>query len=176
MPADNNGHANNAPAHDASSGEALEAGKFCTFGLGGIFIGIDVRKVQEVLRHDQMTAVPLAPAELVGLLNLRGEIVPALDLRRLLGLPLARELTASVVVRAGDEPVALLVEQVGDVVEPSPFEFEPVPASVPVRVREVVNGTYKLDGMLLLVLALDRLSAHFDQSGAQSRLMLQTAG
>jgi purine-binding chemotaxis protein CheW len=162
-------------AHDGREAPT-QVGKFCTFGLGGIVIGIDVRKVQEVLRHDRMTPVPLGAPELMGLLNLRGEIVPALDLRRQLGLPVSKELVASVVVRAGEEPVALLVEEVGDVVEPSPLDFEPVPASVPGRVRDFVSGTYKLEGMLLLVLALDRLAAHFDQAAGQPRLMLQAAG
>ena len=100
-----------------------------------------------------------------GLINLRGQIVTAVDLRRQLGLAADGQLAASVVVRAGDEAVSFLVEEVGDVVEPSPGDFEPVPAAVPARVREVVTGTFKLAGMLLLVLDPDRVVARLEGSG-----------
>ena len=56
--------------------------QFCTFFIDGFFYGVEVGKVQEVLRPQEMTPVPLAPAVVMGLINLRGQIVPAIDLRR----------------------------------------------------------------------------------------------
>jgi len=152
-----------------ASARHLEVTQYCTFRLHDIVIGIDVCKVQEVLKHDRMTPVPLSPPEVVGLINLRGQIVTAVDLRPQLGLPATGELTASVVVRAGDETVSLLVQEVGDVVEPSPLDFEPVPAAVPARVRDVVTGTFKLEGVLLLVLDPDRVAARLDPSNVSMR-------
>lgn len=154
---------------DKAEGGAAPGGQYCTFRLGGLTIGIDVRKVQEVIRHDRMTPVPLAPPELVGLINLRGEIVPALDLRRQLGLKADGDLAASVLVRTKGETVSLLVAEVGDVVEPSPLDYEPVPPTVPARVRELVSGTFKLEGMLLLVLDPDRVLAHFGSATQASQ-------
>ena len=150
--------------------ELRSRGQYCTFRLGELAIGIDVHMVQEVLQHDRMTPVPLAPAEVKGLINLRGQIVTAVDLRPQLGLATDAELSASVVVRAGNETVSLLVEEVGDVVNPSPDDFEPVPASVPARVREVVTGTFKLSGMLLLVLDPQAVVQGLESASGTSRL------
>ncbi|MGD0810661.1 MAG: chemotaxis protein CheW [Acidimicrobiales bacterium] len=135
---------------------ASEQNSYCTFRLGELWIGIDVRRVQEVLRHDRMTVVPLAPPGVRGLINLRGQIVTALDLRSRLGLPTATDLAASVVVRVGEETFSLLMDEVGEVVRPPAEDYEPVPAGVPKRVREVVLGTFKLSDKLLLLLDLDR--------------------
>jgi purine-binding chemotaxis protein CheW len=158
-----------AAFYESTEGGAPPGGQYCTFRLGELTIGIDVHKVQEVIRHDRMTPVPLAPPELVGLINLRGEIVPALDLRSQLGLPSEGDLAASVLVRTKGETVSLLVAEVGDVVEPSPLDYEPVPPTVPARVRELVTGTFKLEGMLLLVLDPDRVLAHFGSASPQAR-------
>lgn len=155
--------------------ELAQHGQYCTFRVANLAIGIDVRRVQEVLRHDQMTPVPLVPPEVRGLINLRGQIVTAVDLRRQLGLAVDGKLAASVVVRAGDEAVSLLVEEVGDVVEPSPEDYEPVPAAVPARVREVVTGTFKLAGMLLLVLDPDRVVSRLETGTGPSRQVRRSA-
>jgi purine-binding chemotaxis protein CheW len=143
--------------------DAVDQALFCTFRLGDLLIGIDVRRVQEVLKHDQMTPVPLAPPEVRGLINLRGQIVTAVDLRLQLGLPAAGDLAASVVIRAGEETFSLLVDAVGDVVAPPEGDFEPVPAGVPKRVCQVVLGAFKLSGGLLLVLDVDRVVARLEQ-------------
>jgi purine-binding chemotaxis protein CheW len=155
--------------------EPDEQGRFCTFRLGDLLVGIDVRQVQEVLRHDQMTPVPLAPAEVHGLINLRGQIVTAVDLRAQLGLPAGAELIATVVVRSGDEVFGLLFDEVGDVVAPPPGDYEPIPAGVPERVREVVVGTCKLAGKLLLILDLERVVARLEQRTASSPARLRSA-
>lgn len=132
--------------------------QYCTFRLGHLAIGVDVCRVQEVLRHDRMTKVPLARADVRGLINLRGQIVTAIDMRAQLGLSVEGEPSTNVVIRTGEDAYSLLVDEVGDVVSPSLDDHEPVPVAVPDRVREVVSGCFKLDGRLLLVLDTDRVA------------------
>jgi purine-binding chemotaxis protein CheW len=128
--------------------------QFCTFYLNGFLFGIEVEKVQEVIRHQAMTGVPLAPKLIGGLINLRGQIVTAIDLRLRLGLPerKADELPMNVVARSEDGAVSLLVDEIGDVVEVSDDAFEVPPDTLQGEARELVHGVYKLKERLLLVL------------------------
>jgi purine-binding chemotaxis protein CheW len=128
--------------------------QLCTFLLDGIFFGVDVKYVQEVLRLQEMTPVPLAPDVVFGLINLRGHIVTALDLRTRLGLgPRDDHLEpVNVVVRHGDSTVSLLVDDIGDVVTVAPETWEPTPATLDPRLRAVVRGVFKLKGELLLLM------------------------
>ncbi len=127
--------------------------QFCTFWLDGLLFGIEVEKVQEVIRHQAMTRVPLAPALIGGLINLRGQIVTAIDLRLRLGLPerKAGELPMNVVARSDDAAVSLLVDEIGDVVEVQEEQFEDVPQTMR-QARDLIRGVYKLPDRLLLVL------------------------
>ena len=132
--------------------------QFTTFTLDGLHFGVEVLKVQEVLRHQPMTPVPLAPPVVEGLINLRGQIVTALDLRRRLALaPRADgQLPMNVVVRTADGVVSLLVDEIGDVVEVGDSEFEPAPERLKSGLTSLVTGVYKLKGYLLLVLDVER--------------------
>lgn len=132
--------------------------QYCTFYLDGHYFGIDVLKVQEVIRFQQMTRVPLAPAVVRGLINLRGQIVTGIDLRRRLGLKdrPADQLPVNVVVQTGDGAVSLLVDEIGDVVEVSEKQFEPPPETLRGPARQLVRGAYKLPERLLLILDTDR--------------------
>jgi len=134
--------------------------QLCTFYVDDLYLGVDVMEVQEVIRYQEMTAVPLAPNVVRGLINLRGQIVTALDLRTMLGLgprPVD-ELPANVVVGSGgDEAVSLLVDQIGDVVDTIEDDFEPVPPTLSGPAREFVLGAYKLNDRLLLVLDTRRV-------------------
>jgi purine-binding chemotaxis protein CheW len=137
-----------------------ESRQLCTFHVDDLYLGVDVMEVQEVIRYQEMTAVPLAPEVVRGLINLRGQIVTALDLRRMLELgPLAEgELPTNVVIRDGaDEAVSLLVDQIGDVVDTDPDEFEPIPLTLSGPARDLVLGAYKLPHALLLVLDTQRV-------------------
>ncbi len=128
--------------------------QFSTFSVGEQFFGIDVLRVQEVLRYQEMTRIPLAPAVTAGLINLRGQIVTTIDMRRRLGLPERSRDQApmNMVVRTDEGPVSLLVDEIGDVLQPDSAAFEPAPDSVPAQVRELLHGVYKLKDRLLLVL------------------------
>jgi purine-binding chemotaxis protein CheW len=132
--------------------------QYCTFFLDGHYFGIDVLKVQEIIRFQQMTRVPLAPAVVRGLINLRGQIVTGIDLRRRLGMKdrPADRLPVNVVVQTDDGAVSLLVDEIGDVVQVSEKQFEPPPETLRGNARELVHGAYKLPERLLLILDTDR--------------------
>lgn len=146
--------------------------QFCTFYLDGLFFGVDVLQVQEIIRHQGMTRVPLAPNEVKGLINLRGDIVTAIDLRRRLRLPdrPADAEPTNVVVRDGESAVALLVDEIGDVLEVDEETYEPTPETLDTAVRELITGVYKIDGRRLLhVLDTDRAVA-LDGAAAGSQV------
>jgi len=130
-----------------------------TFHVGKYLFGVDVSLVQEVVRLQQMTPVPLAVPEITGLINLRGEVLTAIDLRARLGLPPAdngRE-PVNIVIRVDDEPVSLLVDEIGGVLEVSQVPFEQTPATVDERVRDLLLGAYTLPDRLLLALNAKRV-------------------
>ena len=132
--------------------------QLATFVVGRSLFGIDVLNVQEVLRFQRMTKVPLAPPVIVGLINLRGQIVPAIDMRRRLFLhPRTEdEYPMNLVVRTEDGAVSLLVDEIGDVLELKPNTFESTPANVSANVREMIRGVYKLKDRLLFVLDTEK--------------------
>ena len=111
--------------------------QFCTFYLDKLLFGVELKGVQEVIRSLEMTKVPLAPEVVSGLINLRGQIVTAVDLRRRLELepapPDAQPM--NVVVRSEDGAVSLLVDEIGDVVEVDETSFEPPPETLRSSVR-----------------------------------------
>ncbi|HET6562027.1 MAG TPA: chemotaxis protein CheW [Marmoricola sp.] len=133
--------------------------QYCTFLLDGHLFGVSVASVQEVLKEQAVTPVPLAPREVSGLINLRGQIVTTLDLRTRLGIAPrpAGAPSVSVVVRAADGgPVSLVVDQIGDVLEAPEGALEAPPDTVPAELRELVAGIYKLEDRLMLLLDTER--------------------
>ncbi len=131
----------------------------CTFYVDKLLFGVDVSEVQEVLRAQNMTDVPLAPDVVSGLMNLRGQIVTALDMRQLLCLQPTDETRnlMNVLIRTGDTAVSLLVDEIGDVIDVQQDQFEPAPESVPKNVWEMIDGVFKLDDELLLCLNTSKL-------------------
>jgi purine-binding chemotaxis protein CheW len=132
--------------------------QFCTFYVDGLFFGVDVLRVQEVIRFQEMTRVPLASSVVSGLINLRGQIVTAIDLRRRLTLherP-GDQLPMNVVVRTDDGAVSLLVDEIGDVLEVDESTFENPPETLAGAARQIVRGVYKLKDRLLLILDADQ--------------------
>ena len=142
---------------------ALEAG-WCTFQVADGLYGLDVARVHEVLRPQPLTRVPLAPAPVVGLLNLRGQIVPAVDLRTLFGLAPFDSPGGLVVVRSPEGLVALVVDVIGDVRRPEG-------ARVPLEHGDgdpFRTCTVPLADRLLTVLDVDRLlELAFDRAGRE---------
>lgn len=134
----------------------MEGRQLCTFFLGGLCFGVDVTKIQEVIRYQEMTRVPLASDVVRGLINLRGQIVTAIDMRKRLELPTTVTEPMNVVVRSDDGAVSLLVDDIGDVVEVEEASFERPPETMPARARTLVRGVYKLADRLLLVLDTEK--------------------
>jgi purine-binding chemotaxis protein CheW len=132
--------------------------QLATFVVSRFLFGIDVLNVQEVLRFQKMTRVPLAPPVIVGLINLRGQIVPAIDMRRRLCLDprTGDERPMNLVVRTEEAAISLLVDEIGDVLELNSSGFENTPANVSPNVREMIRGIYKLKNELLFVLDTDK--------------------
>lgn len=132
--------------------------QLCTFWLGGHFFGIDVEKVQEILHTQKITPVPLAPPSILGLVNLRGQIVIGFDLRLALGLPdiVSSNEMVNIVVRSTQGTVSVPVDQIGDVIEVADHDFENTPDTLTGGLRELIIGAYKLEHALLLVLDIDR--------------------
>ncbi len=132
--------------------------QFCTFYLERSLFGVEVGSVQEVIRSQDMSAVPLAPSVVRGLINLRGQIVTALDLRRCLGWPQAPEGRApmNVVVRSDEGAVSLLVDEIGDVLDIDSANIEAPPVTLVGRSRELIRGVVQRERGVLLVLDIAR--------------------
>lgn len=132
--------------------------QYATFEVADQLFGIDVAKVQEVLRFHEYTQVPLAPAAVGGLFNLRGQVIAAVDLRVQLGLA-AQDLAEpvmNVIVRVDDEAVSLLVDRIGEVVELTDDALERTPDTLRGVARELIAGTFKVDDRLMLALDVRR--------------------
>ncbi len=134
--------------------ETDEVQQLCTFHVGSMFLGVDVRVVQEVIRYQEMTPVPLARRGIEGLINLRGQIVTALDPRVALDLPPSDsdELPMNVVISIDDAIASLLVDEIGDVVDIDPAHLEPPPSTLPAASARYVESVFKMDDQLLLLL------------------------
>jgi purine-binding chemotaxis protein CheW len=127
--------------------------------VGDLRIGIDASAVQEVTAGATLTPVPLASPLVSGLLNLRGQIVTVIDLRRCLRL---RDRPAGapalhVILQTADGGVSLLVDDVGDVIALEPDTIEETPRSLPGHLRNLIAGAYGLDGTHLLALNVERV-------------------
>ena len=143
--------------------------QFCTFFLQDQFFGVPVEQVQEVIRYQEMTRVPLVAPVIRGLINLRGQIVMAVDLRRRFGMEERpdSELPMNVVVRTDDGAVSFLVDEIGDVLEVEDESFERPPETLQDPARELVRGVYKQPDRLLLVLDTLRTVAGGEEKVSQ---------
>lgn len=142
------------------SDRAAVASQLCTFRLDDMMFAVDVKHVQEVIRYQEMTSVPLASRYIRGLINLRGQIVTAIDMRARLDLDEeGRSLPMNVVVKTGEGVVSLLVDEIGDVLQPELSAFEEVPENLAATLKEMLGGIYKLDKGLLLLVDVEKLMA-----------------
>lgn len=134
--------------------------QLCTLVLGDTLFGVDVLRVQEVIREQPMTRIPLAHETVAGLINLRGQIVTAIDMRRRMSMPPAEDESAqmNVVVRTDEGPVSFLVDRIGDVIDVEGIEREAAPETLPAIQRELITGVFKLERQLLMHLDVDRLT------------------
>ena len=145
-----------------------ETKQYCTFHIGRQYFGLDVLKVQEVVRHQPLTRVPLAPPTVRGLINLRGQIVTAIDAHRRLELPRSGEHdgAVNVVVQGEDGAYSLQVDEIGDVLEVALDQFEPPPVTLPLKRLDLIQGVYKLSDRLLIILDPQRIVEPPEPHGA----------
>ncbi|MDA0587146.1 MAG: chemotaxis protein CheW [Planctomycetota bacterium] len=139
-----------------------EQGELCTFELDGLLFGIDVQQTQEIITDQPVTPVPLAAHMVRGLVNLRGQIVTAIDLRECLGLTARPEGSRMVnlIVQHEGEPVSFLVDRMGDVISVDGSMFEPSPETLDRAVIELIRGACKLSDRLLLILDAGQIVRH----------------
>ena len=149
----------NPTSQAVSSAAAHDDTQYCTFLLGDLFLGVPVTRVQEVIRDQERTRVPLVSNVVHGLINLRGEIVTTIDLRPRLALPPRPHdvVPVHVVVRHDDGVVSLLADEIGDVFDVTDEDFEALPPTVHGVARDFALGIYKVGERLLLILDVERL-------------------
>ena len=127
---------------------------FCTFYIDRLLFGIEAVVVQEVLLHQKLTPVPLAPNDVLGVINLRGQIITAIDLRKRLGFESGNDaaISVSIVTHVQDELVSFMVERIAEIVEIDIEELEVIPDTLEGSARELLIGAFKMPEQLLLIL------------------------
>lgn len=147
--------------------ELASASRWSTFVLGEEMFALRVDDVQEVLLLPPITPVPLAPSHVLGLVNLRGQVMAALDVRGRLACPprKAKPSEKLLVLHVDGMLVSMVVDEIGDVVELDPEQWQPIPETLPMEQRHYVTGLYPLEGKLVLGLKMPALIA---DEGARS--------
>jgi purine-binding chemotaxis protein CheW len=133
--------------------------EYVTVVIGGQLFGLPIGRVQDVFMPDRLTRVPLAAPEIAGVLNLRGRIVTAFDMRKRLGLPPRGEggPNMAVGIENKGESYGLLIDQVGEVLKVAENTREANPANLDARWARVSAGVHRLDGQLMVILDVDRV-------------------
>lgn len=136
-----------------------QSAMYVTATIGGHLFGLPVARVHEVFVPDRMTPVPLAAAEVAGLINLRGRIITMLEMRRRLGLPEGdrRPRQMAIGVEWHGESYGLLIDEIGEVLTLPAARCETPPANLDARLAEVTAGVHRLDDGLMMVLDVDRV-------------------
>ena len=148
-------------AHDGAAGDA-GTGEFLTFVLGEEEYGVDILQVQEIRSYDAVTRLPDAPDYIKGVINLRGVIVPVVDMRLKFRLAKAEynALTVMIVLNVGGRVVGMVVDSVSDVVRLSGEQVRPVPEIGATIDRQFLTGIGTLDQRMLILLDIERLMGH----------------
>lgn len=136
--------------------------QICTFFLNNTRFGIEIEDVQEIIRQYPLTPVPLATPDICGLMNLRGQVIPVIDLPCRLGLRSAccdieKQTVYNIIVKAAEDVVSFMVDDVGDILDCWVDTLEPAPATLDSHLRASIKGTYKLDHDFLLVLNTQKI-------------------
>ena len=145
---------------DAEPREEQERVSYLAFYLGSEVYGLPLEQLREVARVSHLRRVPGAPAGVAGLVNLRGEILCALDVREILGLPAqaSSESPFIVALRGFADPLGLIVDAIADIYAVSPSEIEPPPATWPAERAECFIGTTRVAAGLMGLLDLARVT------------------
>ncbi|WP_230530924.1 chemotaxis protein CheW [Microvirga roseola] len=154
---------NNADARSFSAHE-----DYVTVLVAGQMLGLPISRVHDVFVASDMTTVPLAPPEIVGLLNLRGRVVTAVSLRRRLGLPDAESngRRMAVGLEHKGESYGLLVDEVGEVLKLNPDDLQPNPVHLNRRWAGLSGGVHQLQNRLLIIIDVEAVLAFETQLAA----------
>jgi len=133
--------------------------EYVTVMIGGQLFGLPISRVQDVFMPDRITRVPLSAPEIAGVLNLRGRIVTAIDMRRRLGLGPRTDDKPSMAVgiELKGESYGLLIDTVGEVMKLGEETREPNPVNLDGRLARVSGGVHRLDGQLMVILDVDQV-------------------
>lgn len=154
---------------DAGQIASSEPIQVSTFIVAGRLYGIDVTKVQEIVRPNKLTMVPHAPHFVRGLLNLRGQVATAIGLRELFGLEVDKNVQSMCVVcRVGSSLLSLLVDDISDVMKVDQSTFEKPPPTIQSNVRQFMSGVCQLEQSLLSLLDVERILAHLSQTSVDA--------
>ena len=139
--------------------EAKEEAEYVTVTIGGQLFGLPIERVQDVFMPGRLTPVPLAPEEIAGVLNLRGRIVTAIDMRCRLSMPKRAEKgdPMAVGIDCGGESYGLLIDAVGEVLRLRADGCEAVPVNLDQRLAQVASGVHRLEDQSLVILDVERL-------------------
>ncbi len=129
----------------------------CTFFLNNTYFGIEVEDVQEIIRQQSLTRVPLAAPDICGLMNLRGQVIPVVDLPcrlrlRSVSCPIGEQVIYNIIVKTNDDTAGFRVDEIGDILECPLEAFEPSPTTLNSHIRWFLKGAYKLEHDFLLLL------------------------
>lgn len=139
--------------------------QFSTFLVSDRLYGLDVTRVQEIVRDMTTTNIPLAPNYVRGLINLRGQVATAIGLRELFNLTDdAPKEVLNVVCKIEGFLISFQVDQIGDVMEVDSTNFEPTPNTIPESTRRFLSGVYKIDRQLLSIIDIDKVMVFLNEN------------
>lgn len=158
-----------APADGAAQGERTAAGnlsQIVSFRLANEEYGVDIMRVQEIILLGQITKMPEVPSYICGLINLRGHVIPIVDLRKRFGLSSHEnnEHTRIIVVNVANKTIGMIVDAVDEVLRVNPNQIEPPPSSVAGIDHRYITGLVKLEDKLLILLSVENLLSDEDKS------------
>jgi len=147
----------------------VRAGKYLTFKLGPGHYGLEILKVQEIRGYTAVTPIPHAPPHIKGVMNLRGAVVPVVDLRARFGMPATEygKFTVIIVVRLGDRVAGLVVDAVSDVLDIDKKDIQPAPQFGSHVDVSFLNGIGKAGDKLVALLDMDRLLTDGDMTESE---------
>ena len=149
--------------------------QFLTFSLGGEVLAMDIRIVKEILQYTAITEVPLTPPEIRGVLNLRGAVVPVIDLAVRFGRPVTAidKRTCIVILEIGENEAAtvmgIMVDHVSEVIEIAQSEIDPAPTFGNRLRPEFISGVGKIGGKFVLLLDMNRVLSLEELVGKDER-------
>lgn len=132
--------------------------QLCGFKIGNGHYAVPVLEVQEVIKPQTVTPVPLSPNYIRGLINLRGQIVTSISLRTLFGLPEIEDQDyMNIIVRSGESLYALVVDEILDVMDVELRTFEKTPETLDDKIKRYIGGVYKQEKKLLILIDLNKI-------------------